>query len=636
MRFKNIAVLMTALDSESQAVELKGIEEYGKSRGYNIAVFVWYTGAFEKEKHNEGEVNIINLPDLSLFDGVIVFSNVFHIEKNRRMIEDALDKLTCPIVCIGCKLKDYYSIHTDNYTAMRKLVEHFVVDHKAKDIHFVKGIEGNEDAAERYRAFEDVMREHNLPILPERVSQGDFYVTGGEEAAAEILNCVLPFPEAIICANDVMAITICDILMERGYRVPDDVIISGYDYSVESQSHYPRITSVRSRFLEMGMEACRVLVDVLDGKEVERETYLADEVILDESCGCEEESEIYTETDSRLIRGEDIARRKMIHQLIKLEKSFAEGDGIEEWIESLREFIPKIDASEFYCCVNDGFVENVFELDILEQEEMTTEERLAFSRVSHPILSYKNGVFLNKAPFESRYALDDMFKDSDKCKLYIFAPMHYLERTFGYVVFVDSAFPISNQLFISWLIKLGDAIENIRKQSMLRNAMNRLDDMYIRDSLTGVYNRFGLERHFAEIKRKCMMSRISMQLSFIDLDNLKTINDVYGHEAGDEIISAAATILEEESGKYFVTRYGGDEFIVMGTVHNKREVEEYWLRVQDRIDKYNSDGRKAELSMSFGYDIFKVEAKTYLEDCIRVTDRKMYEEKNRKKQRAKE
>ena len=71
----------------------------------------------------------------------------------------------------------------------------------------------------------------------------------------------------------------------------------------------------------------------------------------------------------------------------------------------------------------------------------------------------------------------------------------------------------------------------------------------------------------------------------------------------------------------------------MGTVHNKREVEEYWLRVQDRIAEYNKDGRKAELSMSFGYDVFKVEAKTYLEDCIRVTDRKMYEVKNRKKNR---
>ncbi len=632
MRFKNIAVIMTALDAESQAVALKGIEEFGKSRGYNIAVFLWFTGAFEKEKHNLGEVNIANLPDLSLFDGVIIFANTFHIEKNRHMLEAILDRLTCPIVCVGCKIKDYYSVRTDNYTAMRQLVEHFILDHKVKDIHFVKGIEGNEDAKERYRAFKDVMEEQGLPILPERISQGDFYVTGGEEAAEEILNCDLPFPEAIICANDIMALTICDILTENGYRVPNDVIISGYDYSVEAQSNYPRITSVRTRFMELGMEACRILVDVMNGKEVPKDSYLLDEVVLDESCGCEEKSILYGEDDSRVIRGEDIARRKLLHQLIKFEKSLAEGNGLEDWIKSLKEFVSKIDVSEFYCCVNENFVEDVFKVDILEQEEMTTAQRLAYSKFSHPLVSYKDKVFFTKPPFESKYAMDDLFKKSDKCKLYVFSPLHYLERTFGYLVFVDSPFSIGNQLYISWLIKMGDSIENIRKKSMLQNAMNRLDEMYIRDSLTGAYNRFGMERHFTEIKRKCMMTRVFMQLSFIDLDNLKTINDCYGHEAGDEIINAAARILQEESGKYYVTRYGGDEFIVMGTVHDEQEIEEYWQRVKDRIEEYNSDGRMAKLSVSCGYELFKVEAKTSLEDCIRLTDRKMYDEKKRKKQ----
>ena len=144
MRCKNIAVLMTALDSQSQAEEFKGIEEYAKNHGCNLAVFLWFTGAFEKEKHNLGEVNIVNLPDLSLFDGVILFGNALHLEENCKMIEEILDELTCPIVCIDCKLKDYYSIRTDSYTAMRELVEHFVLDHKARDIHFVKGVEGKQ------------------------------------------------------------------------------------------------------------------------------------------------------------------------------------------------------------------------------------------------------------------------------------------------------------------------------------------------------------------------------------------------------------------------------------------------------------------------------------------------------------
>ena len=87
---KNIAVLMTGLDSDAQAETLKGIEEYGKARDFNIATFVWFTGALEKDKHNMGEINLVNLPDFNLFDGVIVFSNAMHREDNKRYVEEIL------------------------------------------------------------------------------------------------------------------------------------------------------------------------------------------------------------------------------------------------------------------------------------------------------------------------------------------------------------------------------------------------------------------------------------------------------------------------------------------------------------------------------------------------------------------
>lgn len=633
MRCKNIAVLMTAVDSDAQVDILRGIAEFGKAHGCNIAAFVWSTGAFEKEKHNLGEVNIVNLPNFKLFDGIIVVGNALHIDYNRRLIEEILEGLTCPIVCVGCKIKNYHSVQTDTYTAMRKIVEHFVLEHKVKDIHFVKGVEGSIEAEARYRAFEDVMNENGIPILPERISQGDFYVTGAEKAAEEILNNVLPFPKAIICANDITAITICDILMENGYRVPEDVMISGYDYSVEAQSHSPHITTVRMRVNAMGFSACEMLLDMLLGKEVPEDIFLPDEVVLDESCGCHEKEAVSDMISQRLMHSEEIAKRKMIHQLISLEKNYTECENIGDWFYAVRNFITKVDdVSEFYCCVNEGFTDRYFEMDAMEQEEMTLAQRLSYTGTVYPVISYKDGLFLNKKAFESKYALDDLFKETDRCKLYIFSPLHYLDRTFGYVVFADSDFTIANQLFISWLIGMGSSIENIRKQSMLQNAMIRLEDMYVRDSLTGVYNRFGLSRSFAEIKQKSMMSRIKMQISFVDLDNLKGVNDKYGHEMGDEIISAAARIMQEEAGKCVVARYGGDEFIVIGTARDVHEPEEYWKRVERRITEYNIQNEGEMLSLSYGYEVFNVESKTTLEDCILAVDARMYEKKRKKKE----
>lgn len=637
MQHKNIAVIITSIDTNDQSDILRGIESCGKFYGCNIAVFLWVTGSFEREKHNLGEINIVNLPDLNLFDGVIVVANAVHMEANKRKIEDLLEDVVCPIVCVGCKLRNYPSVYTDAYSGMRLMMEHLVKGHGVRRIHFVKGIEGNADAEARYQAYLDVLTENNIPVVPERISQGDFYITGAAVAAKEILKSTLPFPEAIVCANDTMAITITDILMNRGIRVPEDVLITGYDCSLEGQVHNPKISSVRTHSLGLGENACRVLLNIINGEEVPNNTYLSDELVTNESCGCESEI-LLKEHDYRIGDvGAENDRRRLLHQMIMLEKHIIEGSTFEEWRDCIKEFISAINPPEFYVCTNEGFVEDVFELGMMEQENMSVEERLAYSPVVDVVIAYQNGVYKNHASFESCKAFDDLFRDTEGGKLYIFSPLHYLERNFGYFVFVDSSFTVGNQLYVSWLINMGNAIENTRKQSMLRNAMKRLDDMYIRDSLTGAYNRFGMERYFIELKKKCLITNSCMQISFVDVDGLKKINDAYGHEEGDLIIKTTAKILQKKAGKSYVIRYGGDEFVIMGMAKTEKDVENYWKSVEEEIVKYNRIHKKqAELSFSYGYDIFKIDVNTFLEDCIKVTDKKMYICKNKKKSRITE
>ncbi len=633
MKPKNIAVLMTALDSGEQTEALRGIEEYGKEQGYNISVFLWFAGSLEKEKQKLGEVNIVTLPDLNLFDGVIVFADVFHTDTGKQVVGTVLEDLDKPVVTIGCKRDNYPSVCTDCYTAMRQVVEHYVVDHNMKRIHFVKGVEGNPDGDARYQAYVDVLTEHGIPIIPERVTKGDFYVTGGELAVQEILSFDIELPEAIICANDIMAITVCDALMRKGYRVPEDVVISGYDFSIESQEHVPGITTVRVPFYERSRKACEILINEINGEvlpEDENSILFPDEVVLGESCGCRGRQEI-AENLPKSYSITEVMQRKLIFQMIVLEKHIMECDGIDGWLKCVETFIAHVDPAEFYWCVNEDFEETVFEMDIMEQEGMDIAEKMAYTYDVRVLMAYKNGIFRKKPGFKSRLALDVLFDDTEKPKTYIFSPLHYLENNFGYMVFVDSTFPLGNPLYISWLIKMGNSVENIRKQSMLKNAMARLDEMYIKDSLTGALNRFGMERCFGDIKKKCMMSRAMMQLSFIDLDGLKNINDKYGHEEGDRIINAASVILKKATSKFKVIRYGGDEFIVMGTVRDEKEVVTYWEKVQKEIDHYNLKMEKeAKLSLSFGYEIFRMDAKTSLETCIGICDMKMYEAKRSK------
>ena len=629
---KNIAVLMTGLDSDAQAETLRGIEEYGKARGFNIATFVWFTGAMEKDKHNMGEINIAKLPDFNLFDGVVVFSNAMHGEGNKKIIEDILADVSCPVVGMGCNPNGGCGVYTDCYTAMRNVVEHFIVEHNMSKIHFVKGVEGNPDGEARFKGYLDALEKHGIPYNEDRVSYGDFYVTGGEIAAYEILNSELDFPEAIVCANDIMALTICDILTAHGYKIPEDVAISGYDYTNEGRFHNPTLMTVRSNFVELGKKTCEALVDLIEGKQVDKEILMPDEVVLAESCGCKGVDIISINEQTKLRFSADITYRRMLHQIILLEKDIVEGEGYENWLEAMKKFVSMIDPPEFYCCLNGNFVESLMDTDMLSQQELSVEEMLEYTEESNVVLAYKDKQFRNKSNFPSRYVLDNMFKDSKEPKSYIVAGIHFQERVFGYFVFVDSSYPITNPMFIHLMINMGHAFENIRKQSLIKNVMAHLDELYITDSLTRVYNRFGMQRFFVDIKKKCVMSKLKMQLSFIDLDNLKKINDEYGHEEGDRVINQAAKILKDNAGKFYVIRYGGDEFIVLGNVKTEREVENYWAKVEKDVDTYNSnEKRKAHLGLTIGCKVFEVGPETSLEECIRVADNLMYDKKKAKK-----
>ncbi len=632
MACKNIAVLMTGLDANVQAETLRGIEEYGKARGYNIAVFVWFAGAYEREKHNVGERHIAHLADLNLFDGVIVFANTLHVSDNRIKVEELVEELDCPVVCLGCKLGDNYSVQTDCYHAMKKLVEHFIVEHNMDRIHFVRGVEGNADAEARYRGYLDALAEHNIPFDEERVTLGDFYVTGGRRAVEEILNSELEFPQAIVCANDIMALTVCDMLVDKGYRVPEDVSVSGYDDTEEGRYHIPSLTTVRSRIYDLGKESCKILIDVLQGKETDKDIVLADEIVLGESCNCYNRDKLYADQVTKLKHSEDVAQRTKIHQIIMLEKDIIEGQDYESWSNAIKSFIEKINPQEFYCCVNDDFLENVFGATAMIHDSTETEDLLPYTENVESIMVYKNGSFKKGTTFESKYGLPELFKETKTPKTYIFTPLHYLDRTFGYFVFVDDVLVRNSPIFIYWLINMGHTLENVRRNTLLRNVTKHLDELYIKDSLTGAYNRFGMERFFSDIKKRCLMSKVNMQLSFIDLDNLKKINDQFGHEEGDRVISQAAKILMSSTTKFSVVRYGGDEFVVMGNIKSEKEVEDYWKRVNKAVETYNASGKgRAELSLTMGYKVFEVRPDTSLEECINEADSIMYEKKKAKK-----
>jgi len=170
-----------------------------------------------------------------------------------------------------------------------------------------------------------------------------------------------------------------------------------------------------------------------------------------------------------------------------------------------------------------------------------------------------------------------------------------------------------------------------------RQMEERLRTMSIIDELTGLYNRRGFLTLAQRELDRAERAKNGMDLFFIDLDGMKSINDTLGHKEGDAALVEVATVLRSTFRKSdIIGRMGGDEFAVLALDGAKRHSKEDPVRrLRDTLDNHNGSGtRKYKLSLSVGTVSYDPERPAALDELIAGADALMYEEKRRKKNRG--
>jgi len=153
------------------------------------------------------------------------------------------------------------------------------------------------------------------------------------------------------------------------------------------------------------------------------------------------------------------------------------------------------------------------------------------------------------------------------------------------------------------------------------------------DDLTGLYNRRGFLTLAEQQVKIANRTKGKMLLFFIDLDDMKWINDTFGHQEGDQALREVATILKETFRESdIMARMGGDEFVVL-TVETDRENKDLLVpRLQENIACHNNrkGSRNFDLSISMGTAIYDPRPPCLIDELLEQADQSMYEQKRNK------
>lgn len=621
----NIAVIISGIDEEYQSTILSGIHEFAEEKNINIVHFIAFGGVLGN--HNDiGEFNIYNLINYDILDGVILLTNTI---ASPAVVKEIVDRIResdthIPVASIDCDMEGFCYVGIDNSRAMEEMVRHIVEDHGVRKVNYITGPDANPESIMRFNAYKKVLAENDIEYDERYVYHGLFRERDGVSGVEEFIrNGVLG--QAVICANDVMAIGALNTLKEHGYHIPEDVMVTGFDNIFNARNYYTPITSVDRPLKKSGYIACEQVYNGIMGIPQERSVILETSVCRNMSCGCHD-----AECDDIMIfKKETYDIMEIYHRDVPGVNSMscilAESDDFNQNIESLKSYVEQMNCEKFFLCLCENWLD--------ESENPGTQGYLSHGyteNVEVP-LAYCDKQFGKLSKFPSSQILSDLKYKTPHSKKYYFSPIHFNDRCLGYSVICNSDFPLRSPMYHAWIISLSNSLENIRKKLCLEKVLSKLEALYIYDPLTQIYNRNGFYENIAKFYSDVSDNKPAM-IMFADMDGMKYINDNFGHKEGDSAIKGMAESIGESCiDDEVFARFGGDEFIIFGYDYDEEKAEKLRSRIHENIDKYNDASEKPyKIGTSIGWHIETLGADKDFNALITKADLKMYREKRNK------
>ena len=629
---KKIAVFANGYGLDSLKALLKGFRSADVNNEYDIFVFFSYASYDEFDEFNRGELNIYDLPDLKDYDALIVLSNSLNsIETGITLVKRAIEA-GVPVFSVGIEVEGAINIILDNVSGMKELAKHLIEVHDVKRATIIGGYKTHPESICRINTVRQVFEEHGRPIPEENIYYGDWGNLKTLEIAKRLAEDPAGLPDAIIACNDIMALACSTELTRLGYTLPDDVIVTGFDYVPKGQAFYPVLTTVDTDFTTIGKVCCNTITDHLNGKAIEMHILINSKLMVGESCGCcrdglfdERRREQGKTTYSDALDRESLdGSERALTQLISYTDEYGElTKKLVDYYSGEHDFV----GNDFHIVIYGKYF-----TDVMADEQEVFEDALDDGPMQSIVSIGSNDEVTTGTPV-SRHDLIPGYNRADtESHVYFLFPLHTGLYNYGYVVVNGDARITREYLDLhAYVEKFMLAFRIQRSNIQLKFYNDSLRKISEIDTMTGLYNRLGYENKATPIYDNCKRSGSRLMVMFIDINRMKRINDVFGHINGDAAIrltaSAIKTNLRED---WIAVRFGGDEFLIIGGVKNKDAAEAFRSDVLASVDRFNHEGTwPFRLSVSSGFIISEEGDDKPLTEYIKDADNLMYETKKK-------
>lgn len=622
---KTIGIILFDITGYYQQQLVHTLSKTASKHGYNLLTFSAFTIYGSDTKNAAGEYNILHLIPYEQLDALIVCHDTFNSnEAVEELWKLVTERCQAPIISIRKKVNGCYNILVEDTDAIPAFVRHFHDVHHFDRIAFMSGPYNHPDAIFRLEKYKEAMAELGLDCPEEYIFEGNFWKDCALDASKHFMS-LKKRPQAIVCANDYMALSLCKELTLQGYSVPQDIAISGFDDVRDARANVPPLTTCYVSVSDMAKKAMETIDTLLNGKEAPACTFVPTKIIIRNSCGCESS----TMKDLSLSRMYEV---ELMEQLINqnahntfVSISLENMTSAEDIGDYLRlEDVPGI-ARDFYLCL--GIHGNGAYPQVKKKAP-------GFAKRSHSIYSLRDLNPIATSSFETKKLLPPEAIREEPMAVFFF-PIHYLEYNFGYVAATSNGEEAQDTLFHSWLSLIGNTLENSRIRAKNQALLEKLNMLYHEDFLTKLYNRRGFEQFSEEEFSEAKKHNIKTMTLSIDMDNLKYINDVYGHSHGDLALQTIADAMRQAcSGCEICARIGGDEFAVFGYDYSEDKAKQYTENFLQYLKDFNADSSLPYcVNASFGYTISDPSLSISQKQYMKASDDLLYQNKRKRKEK---